>query len=187
MGGSNSFAACARRLSAELARGQSRPHSSDYERVRSGLIRLLLAGFGALGPDEIVDIADDTLERLMLESRRQGGALENPAGWISTVGANRARDRFRGGDSLPEVAADTIPDDESTRLLERIGTADHVDSAILAAIDAGDDACVQIVTSWVDLADETGEAPSSRAVAEVCGYSHTAVQKALGRFARYLT
>ena len=189
MGGSGSFRKCAQRLSAELAINGSQPSASDYTRVRSALNLILRARFISLRPDQIADVTDGTIERLIRESRRQQGPLDNAAGWLVTVAANLALDLLRGNDPYPHLMADGegTEEDEATQLFERLTAVDHVDGALADAIAAGDDTCVIVVTTWLDMAEQLGEAPPSRAVAEESGYSHTTVLKALARFARFVS
>jgi hypothetical protein len=77
-------------------------------------------------------------------------------------------------------------DDETARLLDRAAGKQSIQLGIEEAIRAGDSVAVHVVTEWLDLAEETGETPPSRTVAERCGCSHTTVNQALTRFRGYL-
>jgi DNA-directed RNA polymerase specialized sigma24 family protein len=186
MGGGDTFADCARRLSAACSLDGASPESRDFERVRVDLIRSLLARFHFLGPDEIAEFADEAMERLVRESRRQGRELANPAGWLVTVAGNLAKDRLKRQDPEPLPHEDCVADTKAEKLLGHLEAKDSFDSAIATAIREGDDVAVRVVQVWLEMAEETGEAPSSRAVGTRCGYSHTTVQQALARFVRYL-
>jgi hypothetical protein len=54
------------------------------------------------------------------------------------------------------------------------------------AWEARDDTVVRVVFTWLEVAADTGEPPSARAVAERIGMSHTAVSDAMERFKKYL-
>ena len=114
--------------------------------------------------------------------------LDNAAGWLRKVTINIAIDRLRSQahESLSDYP-ETAEDDIATRLLDRIVTDDQVRHGLKKAIEEGDEMVVRVVGDWLDLAREFGYCPSSRTVAERCGYSHTTVQAALRRFSRYLT
>lgn len=163
------------------------PDAGDYSRVRDGLNLLLLARFRTLGPDEICEIGDEALVRLLRESRRQTKALDEAGAWLIRVGGNLARDRLKKLDPTPLLNEDRVADDQATRMLERLADKDHVDSAMGTAIREGDDVAVCVIRDWLDLYGETKKAPSSRTVAQHCGYSHRTVQMALRRFGGYLT
>jgi DNA-directed RNA polymerase specialized sigma24 family protein len=183
---SSSFSDSAKRLSTAFALDGLEVDRRDHERVREGLRRSLVSRFHTLGADELLDIVDEAVTRLLRESRRQSRALENPASWLVRTATNRAVDRTRilAHERFPEDEGHD--DDETARLIARVVDHDMLSNGIDTAIRRGDRVCVQVVTAWLDLATETGESPSSRAVGERCGYSHTTVNNALSRFQSYL-
>lgn len=182
----DSFTASAQRLSGAFALDGDEPPSRDVERVKSALLLILLARFGPLGAAELCDIADEAIARLLNESRRQGRALDNAAGWLRTTARNLAHDRFKGPQLETLDDHEAVEDEFATRLLERLTSDDQVKRGLRAAVKAGDDVAVRVVVDYLDLADEMSGSPSTRAVAERCGYSHTTVQEVLKRFRRYL-
>lgn len=179
------FKDAARRLSAAFAADGDRPRGADSEHVRSAVLKILFIRFSGLGTTELFEIADESIARLLEESRRQGHALENASAWLRRTAMNLALDRLRRvrDESLDD---ETVEDDLSARQLERFEDKDQVSRGIGVAIEERDEIAVQVVTDYLDLADEEGRFPSSRAVARRCGYSHTTVQEALKRFRGYL-
>lgn len=183
---SRQLSEAAARLSAHFVAEEGEPPRADYEVVRDALQAFLLARFATLGPDELLDVADEALFRLFDESRRQGQALANPSSWLFTVAARLAIDRLRAAGKMAE-GPDTQPDDDRLAgLLDEDASRWAVEAAFARAYAAGDHVCVRIVTVWLDLAAELGYAPSSREVAERVSYSHTTVNEALARLRRYL-
>jgi hypothetical protein len=185
----NSFTACARRLSAAFVLdGDKEPPSSDFERVQSGLTKILFARFhSSLGEADLCEICDESTARLLNESRRQGRALDNAAGWLRTTAVNLALDKLKSPRMEPlDDHEPTIKDEFEARLLERLTSDDQVARALQATIEGGEDIVVRIVCDYLDLAEEMPGSPSTREVAERCGYSHTTVGEALKRFGHYL-
>lgn len=185
----DSFAACAARLSVAFAvDGGEEPASSDLERVRSGLMTIVLAGFHtSLGGAELCEIGDEAIARLLKESRRQGRGLDQAAAWLRTTATHLAIDRLRTSHSEAlDGHEPTIKDEFEARSLERLASDNQVKQGLLIAIEAGDYVDVRIVCEYLDLAYEMPGSPTTRQVAERCGYSHTTVAEALKRFGRYL-
>jgi hypothetical protein len=181
------FTAAAQRISAALARHDDRAVAGpDYATVKAELGRILFIRFRSLGPDEILDFVDESIARLVRESRRRGEALENAAGWLVRVGGNLAKDRFRVLSHETDAEPDGVEEDETVDVIGRQTSEAMVDAALKRAIAAGDATTVKIITDWRDLTDETGLTPSSRDVAARSGYSHTTVNEALASFKSYL-
>lgn len=182
-----SFGACAQRLSAAFALDGDEPPGRDADRVRSALLTILIARYLSLGVTELHEIVDESLTRLVNESRRQGRALDSAAGWLRTTAANLALDQLKAPrkEALDD-RSHAIEDEFAARLLERLASDDQIKSGMHVAIEEGDDVAVRIVIEYLDLADEMPGSPSTRAVAERSGYSHTTVQEALKRFRRYV-
>jgi DNA-directed RNA polymerase specialized sigma24 family protein len=175
----------AQRLSAAFAADGSRVREEDYERVRSALLTVLLVRASSLGAAELCEVADEATTRLLEESRRQGRALDSSFAWLRTTAVNLAIDRLRRGRVAP-LEDESIEDELPARLREKFESKDQVLRGLDVAIAKHDDIVVQVVTDYLDLADEGTGFPSSREVAERCGYSHTTVLDTLKRFARYL-
>lgn len=186
MSDEDSFSTAAARLSDAFARDGAPMHSRDHEIVRSGLVRFLLARFRSLGVDELLDAVDEAVTRLLRESRRRGRSVENAGGWLVAVAKNLARDRLRRLANEPKFAEQPATDDDTARLLDQLTTKEAIRDGIARAVRVRDHVCVAVVTEWLDLATESGERPSSRAVATRCGCSHTTVNQALDRFHGYL-
>jgi DNA-directed RNA polymerase specialized sigma24 family protein len=149
------------------------------------LLTILFSRFSSLGPAELCEIADEAVKRLLEESQRQGRTLDNAAAWLRKTASNLAIDRVRRAreDRLDD---ESIGDEWSARVLERFESNDQVKRGLAIAIEKRDYVAVHVVTDYLDLAAEESGFPSSRAVAERCGYSHTTVLEALKRFRRYM-
>ena len=78
-------------------------------------------------------------------------------------------------------------DDQTARLLQADSATALVQAAMTEAAHQGDDTVVKVIASWLDLAQLGGKAPSTRAVAEMAGVSHTTVATALRRFRKQLS
>jgi precorrin-6B methylase 2 len=129
-----------------------------------------------------------TVARLLERSERVARAdIENPWGYLvgatryAALDAIRAQKRRRevGIDAAPEQSA---PEDPVAALIDRSATREAVVEALRRHIDAGDAIVVTVVTVWLDMADATGRAPSTREVATRAGVSHTRVALALREF-----
>jgi DNA-directed RNA polymerase specialized sigma24 family protein len=184
-GDSDSFKDAAQRLSAALAAGDYPLREEDRERVRSGLLMILFIRYSYLGAAELCEIADEAVERLLKESQLQGGALDKASAWLRKTAINLAIDQLRRV-RVDRLDDETVEDELSARLVERLESNDQVKRGLAIAIAKRDEVAVQVITAYLDLADEESGFPSSRAVAERCGYSHTTVQEALKRFRRYI-
>jgi DNA-directed RNA polymerase specialized sigma24 family protein len=177
--------AAAQRLSAAFAADGSQAREEDHERVRTALLTVLVVKVSALGATEICDVADEATTRLLEESRRQGRALDHAFAWLRRTATNLAIDRLRRL-RLDSLDDDSIEDELPARLLEQLESSDQVKAGLKVAIEENDIVVVQVITDYLDLADERDGFPSSREVAERCGYSHSTVLEALKRFARYI-
>lgn len=181
-----SFADASYRVSQAMVFDGASPDTRDYEIVRSALIRVIMVRYRALGTGELLDIVDEAVARMLRESRRQGHALNAPAGWLVTVATNLARDRLRRLGREAELVMEPAADDDVARMIDANATHDALQRAMDQAIAQGDWVAVRVVTVWLDEAHERGVEPSSRLVGEQCGVSHTTVNKALARFRSYI-
>lgn len=139
---SSAFSESAKRLSVAFAMDGHEVARRDHEHVREGLRRSLVSRFHTLGADELLDIIDETIARLLRESRRQSGALDNPAGWLVKTAHNRAVDRMRSLAREQLAQEDRHDDDESARLISRVADHDMLSQGIETAIRCGDRVCV---------------------------------------------
>ncbi len=170
--------------------------SADYETVVTALARYA-RGFG-LSSHDAEEVVADVMSEMLARVRGQRGTeseLRQPTAYLFWTTRNRARDRLRrirarGETELVGHDADvryySDEDDAVVRLLDREATAAILEDALRAAVAAGDRLVVRVVVSWLNLAEETGAPPSSRAVAEQAELSHTSVNAALRRLATYL-
>ena len=176
--------------------GAGRAASVSAEQLQIVLDRLegtLRRSYG-FGEADAADAAQDAILSLLeaASGERTRADIQNPAAYLTWLARNRAIDRLRGAahrTSAPLEDRPAVPqgedDDAIAALLDRSATADTVALAMRAALDAGDELAVRVVTAWLDAAEELGDAPSSRQVAVGAGVSHTTVNQALRRFASY--
>jgi hypothetical protein len=184
-GNSNSFRDAAWRLSVAFAAGGDSAREEDRQRVRSALLMILFFRYSSLGAAEICEIADETVKRLLEESEEQGHGLDNASGWLRRTAINQALDHLKRVRVEP-LEDGSLEDELSTRLQERLESDDQVKRGLAVAIEKGDEVTVQVITEYLDVADEEPGFPSSRAVAERCGRSHTTVLEALKKFRGYV-
>jgi DNA-directed RNA polymerase specialized sigma24 family protein len=187
MSSEDRFGTAVRRLSDAFAIGRSDGSvARDHEIVRDGLATFLALRFQVLGIDEALDLVDESIARLAAESKARGEGFAQAPGWLSNVARNLAVDRLRRQRHESAPNGERLSDDALAALLDREASSGTVYAAARRAVAAHDHQCVRIVAEWLDLANETGEAPSSRVVGERTGYSHTTVNAALARFRTYL-
>jgi RNA polymerase sigma factor (sigma-70 family) len=180
----DSIAASARLVVADLTTGR-RPDQGALATVALHLRRYVQNVFRELDPDDIVQT---TLIRLL--ARPDGLArTEIDNEWAYLVGATRntALDALRARQRRQEVALDAAPerpepDDPIAAMLDRDASRTTVVDAMRQLLAEGDDQTVRIITTWLDMADELGVAPSTRDAAKRIGVSHTSVATALKRF-----
>jgi DNA-directed RNA polymerase specialized sigma24 family protein len=144
---------------------------------------------------DAADAAQDALLSLLEVASEPDASqveIQNPAAYLMWLARNRAIDRMRTAAHRTSAPLDQRPDtprghddDAIASLLDRSATASSVAVAMRAALDAQDDIAVRVITAWLDSAEELGEAPPSRLVAERANVSHTTVNHALRRFASY--
>lgn len=120
---------------------------------------------------------------------RKTTEIRNPAAYLTRLAQNRAVDELRRSRrrDLTLTSATELPsdDDAIAALLEASATADAIRRAMRAAVEAEDHLALRVVSTWLDAADELGDAPPSREVARRAGVSHTSVNRALKRFRSY--
>jgi hypothetical protein len=169
--------------------------AGDYGIV-SGVLRRYAQGFGLSRHDaeEVVgDVMSETLA-LLRAPRRTRNQLREPTAYLFWITRNRARDRLRRirtrGET--ELVGDDVDarfysheDEAVVRMLNRRATAAVLEDVLRAAAVAGDRLVIRVVASWLNLAQESGAAPSGRQVAKRAGVSHTTVNAAMRRLATY--
>lgn len=167
--------------------------TEDFRRVLAALVRFVTA-FG-FNPDDAEEVAQ---EAIVQAYRRDLGEIENLGAFLFWTARNRAIDRSRrarrraGTETLTASVEDvaavshySAEDDGIAALIERDASGALVEHGLRAANAADDRLVVRVVAAWLELANETGEAPSSRDVAPRAGLSHTSVNQALSRFRDY--
>jgi Sigma-70 region 2 len=184
---SDSFSAAAVRLCSSFLEDGPEPLPGDHERVRGALQVFLLARFPALGADELLDVVDETITRLVQTSREAAEPLEHPAAWLFTVASRETIDRLRRqrSDAFDEEQP-LEAEDELARLIDRDASRAVIEGAFARAYARADHTVVRIAKAWLDMAETIGGEPSSRVLAEDVGYSHTTINEGLARFRGYV-
>jgi DNA-directed RNA polymerase specialized sigma24 family protein len=169
--------------------------AADFGIVAAALIRYA-QGFGLSRDDaeEVIgEVMSETLALLRARDRPRA-RLRDPTAYLFWITRNRARDRLRRIRTRGEIefVGDDVDaryyseeDEAVVRMLNRGATAAILEDAMRAAAVAGDRLVIRVVASWLNLAQESGAAPSGRQVAQRAQVSHTTVNAALRRLATY--
>lgn len=174
----------AERLLRALTDGRE-PAADDFVLVTAELRRNARRVFPDLDADDVVQA---TMARLLkARQNAQGNEIDNA--WAYLLGSTRyaaldeirvrRRRREMADESVPEMAS---PDDPVASLLDQAASQQAVIAALSVLVDAGDATTIQIITAWLDLAEELGRAPSTREAAAHARVSHTSVATALRTF-----
>jgi RNA polymerase sigma factor (sigma-70 family) len=178
------LADAASRLLADLREG-AEPDARALTIVLLQLRRHVARLFPEIDADDVVQ---STMIRLLRRSEGLETEVENAWGYLLGATRNSAIDAIRAHKRRREVHVEALADDAPSAddaiaaLIDRHATHARVLAAMRAAIDAGDEITIPIITKWLDIADELGKAPSTREVASRAGVSHTTVAQALKRF-----
>lgn len=188
------FDAAAARLFASLSAGTTtETGSKDLQTVAGWLGRLLSRSY-RLSEFEAEEIAQEVIVKVLEVARSPGDRLEeirNPGAYLAQLARNKAIDhirrRARGDVELSDELSEVLPshDDEIAALLDASANAVLVRAAMRAASEAQDHLTQRVISTWLDIADELGEVPTSRDVAKRAKVSHTSVNQALKRFKGY--
>ena len=140
--------------------------------------------FNRLEAWEVVEVASDSISRYWDAAKRGLVDLDaNPAAYLSTIARNAALDLLAGSPRADDEPLDDegAEDIDLERILNREQALSRLDGIRRVAIANRDHVAVQVITTWLDLAEETQRSPTSRAVAARAGMSHTSVNRALDR------
>jgi DNA-directed RNA polymerase specialized sigma24 family protein len=168
--------------------------AQDVHTIAASLSRLLLRQPVGLSDSEAEEIAQEAIMKVVEQAQEAPASLReirNPGAYMTTIARNRAIDhvrrRARSDLELSDELARVLPshDDEIAALLDANATATVVREAVRLASEAQDYVALRVVSTWLDMADELGEAPTGREVGERAKVSHTTVNQALKRFASY--
>lgn len=174
----------ARRVIDDLAAGRD-PDQGSLTTIMVRLRGHIERVFPDLDAEEIVQ---STIARLVTRSDQLADAdIANPWGYLVGSTRNAAHDAIRARKRRREVQLDALheratPDDAVAALIERDASHTAVVVALRSHVEAGDALTIRVITTWLDVADELGRAPSTREVASAAGVSHTTVAQALKRF-----
>lgn len=171
-------------------REPSRGITSDALHVLGSYIR---TRFPTISHDDARDIAGDAVASLLRRMRDAEIDPERVAGYLLTAVRNGGVDHLKRARHQRELstAPEYLPDTPASEAdvvarLDRGATVKRVRHALLAARSDGDATAYRVAACLLDQIEMTGEQPSSRRLAELCGLSHTGVAKALQRFRAYL-
>jgi DNA-directed RNA polymerase specialized sigma24 family protein len=171
----------ARRMLADAAAGRE-PDPEVVAAVSRHVRAYVARAFPELDADDIVQV---TLMRML---GRGGPAVPKHAlGYVIAIARNVAIDELRAHGRRSRMMSDIAGreaggEDLVATQLDRETTRQAVVEGLRASIAAGDATTVRVITTWLDAAEELGDAPSTREVAERAGVSHTTVGKSLRRF-----
>lgn len=192
--GPDTFPAAAERLLRALSSESGfGARSADFRSVTAVLARFVSA-FGVSAED-----ADEVAQEAVIDAHRRGlGAIANPGAFLFWTARNRAIDWGRRSQRTSRVetltgdvedpllgARYSAEDDAIAAIFEDDATAEMLELALTAANAAGDSLVSRVVGAWLEVANQTGKAPTSREVAEKAALSHTSVNQALRRFRNY--
>jgi DNA-directed RNA polymerase specialized sigma24 family protein len=147
--------------------------------------------------EDLEDLVDAVLLRFIAATRGGGIRPELAGGYLARSVRNASIDlrRSRGGGNERQpvpfdeerLMALPIDDDALSRMLAAHAARTDVLAGLARAVADERFTVVQVVTQWLELAELTGEEPSSRRVGFALDLSHTTVNNALQEFReRYL-
>ena len=137
--------------------------------------------------DDVDDLVDAVLVRFVQAVRRQRILPETAGAYLARSVRNAAADAHRSSVRKPgsfdeELLMMPIDDDGLARLLARGVAAVDVLRGLSQAASDKRFTVVRVVAEWLQQAELTGEAPSSRQVALALRVSHSAVTASLREF-----
>jgi DNA-directed RNA polymerase specialized sigma24 family protein len=146
-----------------------------------------------LTDQEREEVVNDAVMRLIdmagrgrLDPGRPAGALLRVIADHLAIDALRRRARTSGTPFDEAVHGGAVDDESLSALLDRSAASADVRRALRACADEGRHELVRVITNWIALAAATGDAPTTREVAERVGVSHMTVQRALTAFGERL-
>lgn len=181
----------ARRALADLLSGRA-PDPGGYEALRSAVVGYLRSAWPHLRQHDALESADEALTRLLARaSDGSGPRIHEALPYLLRTARNVQVDYFRRSRESPgleakSLEAEGVEDRDVLRLLDQDATLTSVRAALAQSRKLGDIRTVQVVSAWLDLAQEMERAPSSRDVGQELGVAHTTVQAAMSRFRQYL-
>lgn len=182
----------ARHALAALMQG-GQPSARAFEALRRVVIGYLRSAWPTLDEHAASDTADEAIARVVMRGTHQAGP--EPASalpYVLRTARNLQVDSYRRHRDVPGVTdsgageAEDVDDKAILRLLDADATLRDVQGALRLAATAGDKTVGHVVAAWLDLAQATDQAPTTRDVGEVVAMAHTTVGSALARFRGYL-
>ncbi len=182
---------------AELVARDPAALTGDAYRLGLQLIqRYVRARFGGQHSQDIEDISSEVMIRLIklqqanqLDPARQPAAyLGNLIKWVALdhIKAHARGVRKNDLEATLQITDQALADDQVAGVINQSATASIVRSAMAITRGRGDHTAFRVVTAFLDLAHQTGERPTNRALAAHLHLSHTGVANALDRFAKDL-
>lgn len=174
------------------------PTTQEYRSLRDEGFAYLRGAWPSLQQVDAADTIDAAIERFIRSRSRQEPPQLNPEealGYLMRSIKNAQIDKFRGSREAPSSLDLSAADDRSNEsgvemttdggimsLLDRAATLQELRTVLANLIDRGDVAAARTIFVWLDVAADTGRAPSARQVAAVMGVTHPTVMRALARF-----
>jgi DNA-directed RNA polymerase specialized sigma24 family protein len=161
--------------------GQAR--DADLELLTAALRRYVVRSFRSLDAGEVVQV---TITRLLARGQ-QLPEVAHPWAYLLGSARHAAIDALREQKRRQQVPLQDVADRSSgedvvAALIDRNASRARIVESLQAAVLAGDQLTVRVITLWLDYAEAHGEAPSTRELAPLVEVSHTSVAKALARF-----
>lgn len=187
MSPSSAFERAVRALAQSARDGRPAPPGA-FDRVHGTLISFVRSRAGVRVHDA-EDAAAEAIERLVVAARDGRLDLDDrPGSYLLTVARRVAVDQWRrhgAREELTDQPPEQATDDEVIRMLDADATGARIQAALRRAYEE-DVAMSLVIRTWLDMAWESGSEPSTRAVGERAGVSHSTVVRALARFREYL-
>ena len=160
--------------------------------VQSGTVSRLVAEYLGM-PQRTSDADRYDLEQTVTErafrslAQFQGDNPVELVAWLRRIVRNASIDRWRRshrettGSAIDLSRTRSEADDNVAHMLSEVVNRERIVDAFRWAHTNHDDIVVTVLAEWLRLAEESGESPSNRAVAEAAGITHPTVAAALRR------
>jgi hypothetical protein len=158
--------------------------------------RYIRARFGGQQSQDIEDISSEVMIRLIkLQQTKQLDPARQPAAYLGNlikwVALDHIKAHARGVrnndvEATLQITEHALADDQVAGVINQSATASVVRTAMAITRGRGDHTAFRVITAFLDLAHQTGERPTNRALAAQLKLSHTGVANALERFAKDL-
>jgi len=184
------------RFAEQVARNPEALTGDAYRHGLHLIQRYIRARFGGQQSQDIEDISSEVMIRLIrLQKTNQLDPARQPAAYLGNlikwVALDHIKVHARGVrnadlEASLQITDQALADDQVAGVINQSATASIVRSAMAITRGRGDHTAFRVVTAFLDLAHQTGERPTNRALATHLQLSHTGVANALERFTKDL-